>query len=678
MSKNSARNPGKLRQARAMEAATGIAPAAIRSFYMDPAQQQFGAWRVEDKATISPVKFSLFFPDRAKDAGQYEDRPLEAGGHYGEPQIKAIRVVGDFQEQLGQENWTENSENSLRTVDHPKGTVWTLETDALCAGFYEYKYAIEFMDGTKRWVTDPCSRYGGKDAFNQNSGFVIGPSAIERVEPLASRKPLRDLIVYELNLDDFSDEFRFTSAPRGTRSAVEAVCLKLDYLVNELGVNTIQFLPWTAWANDLYSWGYTPYQYFSVEHRYTNDDSDPSEQRETKQLSRLRHLITECHNRGIHVIMDGVFNHVGPDTSSNYSGFPYRWMYKNPDACPYVGTFGGTFPGLKDLDYHNGCTQEFIRDVCFYWMDEFQIDGIRFDNTVNFYISGEPRGLPMLLEDLDAHVPDSNFSLTIEHLDMSAASVTNTTKATSYWNNAQYQCAFDYLWNENINPHLLHILDSHAGLDGEKVATTYLSNHDHSFATWQCGARENVGSMNWFRAQPGAIALFTSPGTPLIQNGQEFAEDHWIPENDHNTGRRVKPRPLRWGYLDDGIGSSLRDMYARLISIRKSYAGLRSDNFYPAAWEEWQTQFNPQGYGIDVQKQVLIYHRWGNDEDGRLQRFIIVVNFSRYDQFVDVPFSVDGEWTDLLNSGTRVSPTECWVRNWKVNSNWGNVFFLQS
>ena len=93
--------------------------------------------------------------------------------------------------------------------------------------------------------------------------------------------------------------------------------------------------------------------------------------------------------------MDGVFNHVGdsyPQSDVAY-GFPYRWFYQAFLDCPYAGRFGGVFPGLQDLDYHNPCTQEFIRDVCLYWMDDFLIDGIRFDNTVNSYLPNDRRGL---------------------------------------------------------------------------------------------------------------------------------------------------------------------------------------------------------------------------------------------------------------------------------------------
>jgi hypothetical protein len=117
-------------------------------------------------------------------------------------------------------------------------------------------------------------------------------------------------------------------------------------------------------------------------------------------------------------------------------------------------------------------------------------------------------------------------------------------------------------------------------------------------------------------------------------------------------------------------------LYQKLIAIRNSHAGLRSDNFYPPGWEEWRTQFDFDGYGIDVQKQVVIYHRWGTD-DGRLERFITVLNFSPDNQVVDVPFSADGSWIDLLNDGVNPAVSGFWLRNWTVNSNWGNIFYRQ-
>lgn len=257
---------------------------------------------------------------------------------------------------------------------------------------------------------------------------------------------------------------------------------------------------------------------------------------------------------------------------------------------------------------------------------------------------------------------------------MSAASVVKKTAATSYWNNELYQRAFDYLWNGSIDSRIMGALSSHLGLPVEQVPTTYISNHDHSHITWQAGAKECAGALRWWRTQPYAIALFTVPGAVMIQNGQEFAEDHWLMENDHGSNRRVKPRPLRWDFVDDKIGSALMKLYAKLIKIRSDHRGLRSPNFYPQ-WETWQTTLNPTGYGVDVGRQVVIFHRWGNDDHGNEQKFIIVINCSDTSQWVNIPFSASqkGEWYDLLNDRPE-KVYNCRLSNQEIPSHWGRIY----
>jgi hypothetical protein len=163
----------------------------------------------------------------------------------------------------------------------------------------------------------------------------------------------------------------------------------------------------------------------------------------------------------------------------------------------------------------------------------------------------------------------------------------------------------------------------------------------------------------------------------MVQNGQEFGEDHWLMEDDEKTGRRVIPRPLRWKLSKDKIGVALGKLYKRLAEIRRQYAGLRSANFYPQPWEQWQTQFDSQGYGIDVARQLAIYHRWGHDGRGDLQRFIIVLNFSDELHTVSVPFPDNGEWVDLLSeyTGSWKPTVSNWCLTLTVQSNWGHVFY---
>ena len=73
----------------------------------------------------------------------------------------------------------------------------------------------------------------------------------------------------------------------------------------------------------------------------------------------------------------------------------------------------------------------------------------------------------------------------------------------------------------------------------------------------------------------------------------------------------------------------------------------------------------------------MIFHRWGDDDEGRLERFIIALNFSAFDQRVDIPFSADGVWRDLLNDAA-ASVSGFWLRDQVITSHWGRVYWLRS
>jgi 1,4-alpha-glucan branching enzyme len=545
------------------------------------------------------------------------------------------------------------------------GELWTLYLPHdLPAGFYEYRYKVTFDDDSVIEASDPCARYSGQG--NGLSGFVIGGSspAENVVTELRERKPLRDLVVYELHAGDFTNEFR------GARAPLDAIRDKLDYLVY-LGVNAVEILPWTAWKDKDFDWGYQPFQYFAVEFAYANDANHPEE-----KISWLKKLISACHERGIHVIMDGVYNHTDLK-------FPYIDFYRGPKPCPYTAEpFGDTFPGLQDLDFHNQCTQDFIRDVCLYWISVFKIDGIRFDNTVNFYSPGNPRGLPDLLQSIQDYLVangQKNFSMTLEHLKMNAANLVSTTAATSYWDNSLYQECTSQLWTSRITPAYLASLNNNQYVNSSnpgKTATLYLSNHDHAALAWTAGVRDVNGAASWYRTQPHVIALLTSPGTPLIPSGQEFAEDYWMPEDDRGSGRRVLPRPLRWKEVSDPYGSTLRQWYKKLLKIRNEHPALRSANFHPKRWEGWMTQFDSNGFGVDTSRGLVVYHRWGAGADRVLERFYIALNFSDADQTIQLEFAENGTWNDMLRDATVE------VTNFRftltVEANWGHVLFKRS
>ena len=207
---------------------------------MNHMQERLGSWQVGDDRDSGRASFRVFFPD--------EERGLAHN-------IDTIRVCGDFQHYLGGGDWDPASAPQLVREPHPEGETWSCTTDqSLPAGFYEYKYLVSFRDPAEpvRWVSDPFARYGG--SRNLNAALVIGGSrpADNLVRPLAGgRRPLRDLVVYELMIDDC------TAGERGVRAPLDAVRDRLDYLV-DLGVSAILFLPWTAWTDERFSWGYIP------------------------------------------------------------------------------------------------------------------------------------------------------------------------------------------------------------------------------------------------------------------------------------------------------------------------------------------------------------------------------------------------------------------------------------
>src|SRR5258708_37632677 len=155
--------------------------------YMD---SRLGAWQVGGDITRGAVQFKIFFPTGA------------------DPHVSSMRAVGSFQDAP----WDFLHAPQLTRSTIAEGTLWSVTTPVeLPAGFYEYKYLVTFDGGETRWVSDPCTRYGGSE--NQNAAVVIGGRGPLPAPPAGGRKPLRALGVYELRPDDFNGDFHGLSAP---------------------------------------------------------------------------------------------------------------------------------------------------------------------------------------------------------------------------------------------------------------------------------------------------------------------------------------------------------------------------------------------------------------------------------------------------------------------------------
>jgi pullulanase len=626
--------------------------------------QDFGAYEVGNSKR---VRFQLFIPDNTLDPSQYERGKL--------PEIQHLHVIGDFQSKFGKKDWELDHQFALDKSQFTdpedgktKGWLYELTTAPLPDGFFQYKFHVTYANGNTRTICDPCTRYGGFS--HQNSGFVIGGPEM-KTDPLSNPKPLNELVLYELMIDDFTATIRGNKAPIAVVGEKE----NLDYL-QKLGVNAIQFMPWTQWPGERYNWGYEPQGFFAVAYPYTLNPIDP-----TEKLFMLKRLISDCHKRRIHVIFDAVFDHV--TDRGWHDGFGYRWLWEHPEDSPYMGQFAQSCYG-QDLDFSNGCVEEFIFDVCRYWIEEFEIDGIRFDFTAGFYDHANhgDEGLPTLIKRLREWLGSkgkTDFPLVLEHLwEYSSIDVTNKVKATSCWLDPFRSQTRQYLSNRHVRPGIMRFLDSARDYDIGRTPITYIQNHDHESLTLNAGSRDQ-----WWRIQPYAIALLTVAGAPMIHNGQEYGEIYPMPEpftedpavpgeSQDPAKKRVVPRPLLWSQLNDEVGQALFHLYQRLIRIRLDHMGLMSQNFHPRYWDESQTMMDEHGFGINESRQLVTYHRWGNDAAGRLEKFLIVLNFSDGPQTVEVSFPEDNGWVDLLSGWQPI------VHNhrlrFEVGSNWGHIF----
>jgi pullulanase len=263
----------------------------------------------------------------------------------------------------------------------------------------------------------------------------------------------------------------------------------------------------------------------------------------------------------------------------------------------------------------------------------------------------------------------NNISLIISHFTENpyeAVDDTNLICAAGCLFDPFLQGSFQYVRSQDIDTQIIRILNSSLNFASGKSPVIYIENNNHSTFVNQAGGRDR-----WYKTQPYAIALLTSPGAVMIHNGQEFGDNNYMPES---SSARVQARPLHWGFSSDSTGKKLLNLYKKLIQIRKKHPSLGSANFSPWPYNKNQIHFNSEGYGIDVDKNVVIYQRWGDGLNGQKEKFIIVINFSDSEQDVDIPFPDNGTWEDLLNEASVIIENNQ-LSNQKIKANWGRIYF---
>ncbi len=513
------------------------------------------------------------------------------------PNAESVAVIGEFN------NWRPSAAHRLM-LDRNTG-IWsgTIRRSRM-------RGAYQFLINDNLRRRDPYGRAVTPDG--QHSVFYDpGEYRWRNIPP--PRYELEELVIYELHIGSF-----YHPQPNNRRPATfDDAIRRLDHLV-DLGVNTICLLPVNTF-NGLFSWGYNPSDLFAVEDAYGGPDG-------------LKRFVEACHERGLAVHLDLVHNHYGPE-NLDLIQFDGTGNPRNGGIYFYDGDGIGMTPWGPRVRFDQPMVRRFILDSVLMWMDEYRIDGFRWDSTINIraYNNGSspiPEGARML-EDINRVIKERYpgvWSIAEDSID------------TGNFHGSWY-----YDFHHMVMPALEARRD--ADRDIRRVAAAlarvprtmwrvvYVDNHDEAGKlNDQIRIASDIdpddpGSDYARRLSGlGAVLTFTAPGIPLLFMGNEFQEyDTW-----HDDV------PLDWSKVRRHEGTL--NLHRDLIALRRNKEG---------------HSVGLRGLGLrtpiaDNQRKHLVYWR-AHDSDPDDQT-VIAINFTGEPADVVIPFPSVGPWQMRLNS----------------------------
>ena len=278
-------------------------------------------------------------------------------------------LVGDFND------WERNASSAMKR-DNAKGA-WWLTVDGLDPDKeYRFQYRVGTSGGSELYLSDPYTEIvydQWNDQYISSSTYPDLPAFPEKAKALVSAFRINeeaynwkysdfkvedddDLVIYELLIRDFS-----------ATKDLKGVMDRLDH-IEALGVNAIELMPVQEFDGNL-SWGYNPNHYFALDKAYG-----------TREM--YKDFIDECHRRGIAVIIDVVYNHL--TGLSTYSKLYYQGDKTASDNPWFNVDAPHPFSVFHDINHENELIADHIKQSLAYLLNEYDVDGFRFDLTKGF------------------------------------------------------------------------------------------------------------------------------------------------------------------------------------------------------------------------------------------------------------------------------------------------------
>ena len=460
-----------------------------------------------------------------------------------------------------------------------------------------YRYRYEIVNNlVKQETIDP---YGIASTANATYSVIIDPALCETINhdirPQLNQPT--DAIIYELSVRDFTinDEFiRHKGKYLGLTEWLEGSNTGLDYLKN-LGVTHIQLLPIFDFegVDELnpqksYNWGYNPVQYNVPEGSYSTDATNPY-----ARINELRKLINTLHENGFGVIMDVVYNHVYERRTFPFDAMVPTYFYRyDYQGMPSDGTGCG-----NDLATNRLMVRKFVLDSVKFWVEEYGIDGFRFD-LMGIIDVDTMNEIHQLCEEL-------NPSILIygEGWDMNTPLPQNQKAAKFNAYKMPKIGHFNDSFRDNIKGHTFNhqerglalgnfgyanvgkqLLAGSSGLsEGETYmfyqpsqSINYIECHDNH-TLWDRMQLSNGDESDEIRQKRQILAtamVIFAQGIPFIQSGQEFFRSKKGIENSYNMPDEINA--INWEEAKSHQSSI--DLIRGYIQIRKAHGAFRFSN----------------------------------------------------------------------------------------------------
>jgi 1,4-alpha-glucan branching enzyme len=524
------------------------------------------------------------------------------------PNASLVTVTGTFNSWNATDNKLANEGNGN----------WSVDVNGALPD-NEYLYVVTY-NNTQTWKADPRS----VDVTNSVGNSIIRASTFNW-DASFTMPAWNEMVVYEMHIGTYND------TAGGSPGTWTSATSKLDRL-QTMGINMIELMPIAEFAGD-FSWGYNPAHLFAPESAYGTPDN-------------LRTFVNEAHRRGIGVIVDVVHNHYGPsDLDRAY------WNFDGPSfgngGIYFFSDWRKTTPwGDTRPDYGRTEVRDFIKDNALYWLDTFHCDGLRWDSTVNIRTQNNGSGGDIaegwsVMQYANNAIDGSQaWKISIAEDLQNNDWITKTTGSGGAGFDSQWDARFVHpirtaiIAGNDADRDMNAVRDAiAANYNGQATQRViYTESHDE-VANGHSRVPEEIwpgNASSWYskkRSTLGAGLVFTSPGIPMIFQGQEFLEDGYFADSD----------PLDWA--KDTTYSGIRGLYTDLAKLRRNWnnntRGLRGNNV--------------NVHHVNNTNKVIAFHRWENGGAG--DDVIVVANFggSGYASY-NLGFPAAGNWYVRFNS----------------------------